>query len=71
MTTDPVAAWVSRVNRLAAEIDATAASLHPSAWPEALAPDSERFRRLAANGPANLKFSRNPENWSQNPLTSI
>ena len=44
-------AWVSKVNRMAAEIDAVAASMHPSAWHEALAPDFARFRKLAGNGP--------------------
>lgn len=53
--TDPRSAtdaWVAKVNRLAAEIDANAASLHPSAWAEALAPDFERFRKLAGKLPA-------------------
>lgn len=54
-------AWVSKVNRMAAEIDAAAASMHPSAWPEALATDFERFRKLAAGGPVSkpkqLSFS--------------
>lgn len=46
-----LAAWVSKVNRMAAEIDSEAASMHPSAWSEALAPDFERFRKLAGSGP--------------------
>lgn len=43
--------WVSKLNRMAVDIDAAAASMHPSAWHEALAPDFERFRKLAAGGP--------------------
>lgn len=40
--------WVAKVNRAAREMDEAAASLHPSAWPEALAPQREAFRKLAA-----------------------
>jgi hypothetical protein len=48
---DPVAAWVRRLNRLAAEIDAAAAAIHPSARLEALAPLHERYIRIARQGP--------------------
>lgn len=44
-------AWVSKCNRMAADIEANAAAMHPSAWPEALAPDHARFRKLAGSGP--------------------
>lgn len=44
-------AWVSKVNLMAANIEANAAAMHPSAWPEALTPDHARFRKLAAGGP--------------------
>ncbi len=40
--------WVRRVNALAREIDAVAASVHPSVWPEQLADLHEKYRRLAA-----------------------
>jgi hypothetical protein len=43
--------WVRKLNTLAREMDETAQSLHPSAWPEALGPMNDRYRRLAANGP--------------------
>jgi hypothetical protein len=46
-----LAAWVSKVNRMAANIEANAAAMHPSAWSEALAADHARFRKLAAGGP--------------------
>jgi len=46
-----LAAWVSKVNLMAANIEANAAAMHPSAWSEALAPDHARFRKLAAGGP--------------------
>jgi len=48
---DPIARWVERVNRLGRELDAAAASMHPSAWHEALAPDRERWEVLARGGP--------------------
>lgn len=36
---------------MAANIEANAAAMHPSAWSEALAPDHARFRKLAGSGP--------------------
>jgi hypothetical protein len=42
--------WVHQVNTLAAEMDEIAASMHPSCWPEALAPYREKYKRLAASG---------------------
>jgi hypothetical protein len=45
MTTEQ---WVSRLNKLARQMDGTAASLHPSAWTEALAPLRKEYARLAA-----------------------
>ncbi len=39
--------WVRRLNALGAEMDAVAASLHPSAWEEALAPLRVQYRKLA------------------------
>lgn len=39
--------WVRNVNKLAAEIDEAAASLHPSAWAEQLAPLHDRYRKVA------------------------
>lgn len=42
--------WVAKINRLAAEIDDTAAAMHPSAWPEQLAPQLEQFKQLAQKG---------------------
>lgn len=43
-----IARWVARLNRLAAEMDALAASLHPSAWDEQLAGLRAEYRALAA-----------------------
>jgi len=40
--------WVRRVNAQGLKMDAIADSMHPSAWPEALAADRERFRKLVA-----------------------
>ena len=45
-------AWVSKLNRMAADIEANATAMHPSAWPEALAADHAHFRKLAGSGPA-------------------
>lgn len=51
-TPDPIAAWVARVRLAGDEMDAWAASLHPSAWDEALADRRATFTRLCATGPA-------------------
>lgn len=56
---DAVDAWVHRVNQLARSLDETAAAMHPSAWPETLRDDIERFKRLAAVGPR--QNDKNPE----------
>lgn len=42
-------AWVKRINALAKEIDDTAASVHPSAWKEALAPLAEKYAAACAS----------------------
>ena len=39
--------WVAKLNRLGAEMDQIAASMHPSGWADALAPHWERYRTLA------------------------
>lgn len=44
MTTDE---WVARLNALAREMDDLAASLHPTAWAEALRDLNDKWRRLA------------------------
>ena len=41
--------WVKRINALAKEIDDTAASVHPSAWKEALAPLAEKYAAACAS----------------------
>lgn len=48
---DAIETWVQRVNLTARALDEAAASIHPSAWPEALRDGMERFKRLAAAGP--------------------
>jgi len=48
---DPVARWVARLNKLGREMGDIAASMHPSAWREQLAPYRERYRKLAGAGP--------------------
>jgi hypothetical protein len=45
------AKWVSRLNKLAREMDELAATLHPSAWHEALAPYCAKYKRLAQGAP--------------------
>lgn len=45
----PTDRWVARVNALARKMDDQAASLHPSAWPEMMAADNEKFKCLAAH----------------------
>ena len=39
--------WVAAVNQAAREMDEWAASLHPSAWPEALADLRAQYRAIA------------------------
>ena len=41
-----IARWVEYLNRLGRELDAKAASMHPSAWKEQLREDIERWRRV-------------------------
>lgn len=45
------AVWVARLNRLALELDETAAALHPSAWPEQLKAHLEQYREQAKRAP--------------------
>jgi hypothetical protein len=49
-------AWVARVNKLALEMDELAASMHPSAWPEALKSLREKFEQVAKQGPKELRL---------------
>lgn len=48
---DPVLDWVRRLNDLARKLDEDAASLHPSAWSEALGAEMAEWKRLAKAGP--------------------
>jgi hypothetical protein len=43
--------WVARVNNLAREMDEKAASVHPSAWPEMMKAENEKYRKIAAQVP--------------------
>jgi hypothetical protein len=54
LTTDE---WVRRVNSLAREIDEIAASIHPSAWREALGPEFRKYERLAKVMPEDKRAS--------------
>lgn len=47
---DATERWIGRLNRLGRDLDATAASIHPSAWKEQLREDIERWRRVARKG---------------------
>lgn len=49
--TDATTRWVERLNRLARDLDEDAATMHPSAWSDALGHRMERWRALAAGGP--------------------
>jgi hypothetical protein len=55
---DPVADWVHKLNKLAAEMDDTAAMIHQSAWPEALRGQSEQYRKLAQRGACHHRRAR-------------
>ncbi len=39
--------WVAGLNRLGREMDEAATTMHPSAWHEQLAPDREKWLKLA------------------------
>ena len=39
--------WVASINRLARKMDEQAAAIHPSAWPELMKAENEKFRKLA------------------------
>ena len=43
--------WVARVNLLAKKMDEEAASIHPSAWTEAMEKENEKFRKIAKSLP--------------------
>ena len=49
MSDDRILPWVRKVNDQVRKIDEIAQSVHPSAWPEAMKDDIERFRKLAAS----------------------
>lgn len=51
MSEDATARWVRRLNAAGRELDATAASMHPSARPEAMKGQREAWKRLAKGGP--------------------
>lgn len=42
-------AWVRKLNRLAAELDAETNSMHPSAWEETLRDRNAKWRQLATS----------------------
>lgn len=42
--------WAKQVNKLARDLEDQSHAIHPSAWPEALGPDIERYRELAGEG---------------------
>lgn len=44
-------AWVHRLNRLGADLDDEALSMHPAAWHEALSDRIVRWKRLAKSPP--------------------
>ena len=52
---DEVLSWVKKVKDQARKIDEIAHSMHPSAWPEALKDDMERFKIL---GPQQHELGR-------------
>lgn len=54
---DPVETWVRELNALGRKLDEEAASMHPSAWPEVLKADMDRWRELARRGPKGAMVS--------------
>lgn len=64
---DETEAWVSKLNALARKLDEDASALHPSAWPEALKADTERWKQLAAEGPGKITAAQ----FVHDGLTSV
>jgi len=48
---DAVDRWVRDLNRMGADLDALAASIHPTAWRDALEPMRRQWERLARLDP--------------------
>lgn len=48
---DPVAAWVTSLNRIAGEMDEICVTTHPSAWHEQTADLRDKYVKLAKRGP--------------------
>jgi hypothetical protein len=48
---EAIVKWVALVNKMAREMDEKAASVHPSAWPEMMKAENEKYRKLAAQVP--------------------
>ena len=43
---DATERWIRRLNHLGRELDAKAASMHPSAWMEQLREEREKWKRV-------------------------
>ena len=56
------------MNRIGSEMDAIAASLHPSAWPEALAAKRDRWHALAHPGTPTVEIRMRPAAPSHLPV---
>ncbi len=48
---DEITRWVQRLNKLGAEMDEWAASMHPSAWHEEFAAQRDKWKRIAQSLP--------------------
>lgn len=42
--------WVRQVNEAARRLEEAASTIHPSAWPEALKDEIERYNRITKRG---------------------
>jgi hypothetical protein len=67
---DPELTWLRSLNRLAAELDECAASLHPSVWREQLGPMNARWRALARAGSPLAQDARRRERRTPLKITN-
>lgn len=51
MTCAATARWARRLNAQGRRLDELAAGVHPSAWPELLALEREKWKRIAKSVP--------------------
>lgn len=67
---DAVDKWVQEINALGRKLDEEASAIHPSAWPEALKDDMERWKKLAKEGPKEAPKESSAAQFVRDGLTA-